>query len=136
MSESSDSSDKISININLFNCGIIQAKFYRHLSPFSMTEILEKLPLTIRGRFNFMGPKTHWMLPQIGISVGPDSKATHTVEKGDIVYCPQTDSIYIFVENDKLPSKMNKMGKINNREDLNLFSNAKNGTNTELKLSN
>ncbi len=132
----SESSDKIPININIFNCGTIKATFYRHLSPFSVMEILEKLPLTIRGRFNFIGPKTHWMLSQIGISVGPDSKATLTVEKGDIVYCPQTDSVYIFIENDKLPTKMNKIGKINNIEELNLFSNAKNGTNTELKLSN
>ncbi len=132
----SDNSDKITININIIDCGTIKATFYRHLSPFSVTEILEKLPLIIRGRFNFIGSKTHWMLPQIGISVGPDSKATLTVEKGDIVYCPQTDSIYIFVENDNLTTKMNKMGKINNIEDLNLFSNAKNGTNTELKLSN
>ena len=46
-------------------------------------------------------------------------------------------SIYgnIFIENDKLQTKMNKIGKINNIEELNLFSNAKNGTNTELKLS-
>lgn len=131
-----ESSDKIPININIFDCGTINASFYRHLSPFSVMEILEKLPLTIRGRFNFIGSKTHWMLSQIGISVGPDSKATLTVEKGDIVYCPQTDSVYIFIENDKLQTKMNKIGKINNIEELNLFSNAKNGTNTELKLSN
>ncbi len=132
----SESSDKISININIFDCGTIKASFYRHLSPFSVMEIIEKLPLTIRGRFNFIGPKSHWMLSQIGISVGPDSKATLTVEKGDVVYCPQTDSVYIFIENDKLQTKMNKIGKINNIEELNLFSNAKNGTNTELKLSN
>ena len=132
----SESSDKIPININIFNCGTIKATFYRHLSPFSVMEIREKLPLTIRGRFNFIGLKTHWMLSQIGISVGPDSKATLTVEKGDIVYCPQTDSVYIFIENDKLQAKMNKIGKINDIEELNLFSNAKNGTNTELKLSN
>ncbi len=42
----------------------------------------------------------------------------------------------IFIENDKLQTKMNKIGKINNIEELNLFSDAKNGTNTELKLSN
>jgi len=132
----SESSDKIPININIFNCGTIKATFYRHLSPFSVMEIREKLPLTIRGRFNFIGLKTHWMLSQIGISVGPDSKATLTVEKGDIVYCPQTDSVYIFIENDRLQAKMNKIGKINDIEELNLFSNAKNGTNTELKLSN
>jgi len=132
----SESSDKIPININIFDCGTIKATFYRHLSPFSVMEIIEKLPLIIRGRFNFIGLKTHWMLSQIGISVGPDSKATLTVEKGDIVYCPQTDSVYIFIENDKLQAKMNKMGKINNIEELNLFYKAKNGTNTELKLSN
>ncbi|MCK4239758.1 MAG: hypothetical protein KAX33_11580 [Candidatus Lokiarchaeota archaeon] len=135
MSET-ESFDKTPININIFDCGTIKASFYRHLSPFSVMEILEKLPLTIRGRFNFIGPKTHWMLSQIGISVGPDSKATLTVEKGDIVYCPQTDSVYIFIENDTLQTKMNKIGKINDIEELNLFSNAKNGTNTELKLSN
>lgn len=128
--------DKILIVLNIFEIGTIKITFFRHLSPFSVTEIVEKLPLTIRGRFNFIGPKTHWMLSQIGISVGPDSKATLTVEKGDIVYCPQTDSVYIFIENDKLQTKMNKIGKINDIEELNLFSNAKNGTNTELKLSN
>ena len=44
-------------------------------------------------------------------------------------------SIYgnIFTENDKLLTKMNKMGKINNLNELDLFKNTKNGTNTELK---
>jgi hypothetical protein len=128
--------DKISIDINIFDRGVIKANFYRHLSPFSIDEILEKMPLTIRGRFNFMGQKTHWMLSQIGISIGPDSKATFIVEKGDIVYCPQTDNIYIFIENDKLNTKMNKIGKIDNLEDIDLIRKTKNGTNTELKKSN
>ncbi|GAH61261.1 unnamed protein product [marine sediment metagenome] len=135
MSET-ESFDKTPININIFDCGTIKASFYRHLSPFSVMEILEKLPLTIRGRFNFIGPKTHWMLSQIGISVGPDSKSGHSVDKGDIVYCPQTDSVYIFIENDKLQTKMNKMGKVDNLDDLELFKRVKNGINTELKLSN
>jgi len=128
--------DKILIVLNIFEIGTIKITFFRHLSPFSVTEIVEKLPLTIRGRFNFIGPKTHWMLSQIGISVGPDSKATLTVEKGDIVYCPQTDSVYIFIENDKLQTKMNKMGRVDNLDDLELFKSVKNGINTELKLSN
>ena len=76
------------------------------------------------------------MLSQIGISVGPDSKSGHSVDKGDIVYCPQTDSVYIFIENDKLQTKMNKMGKVDNLDDLELFKSVKNGINTELKLSN
>lgn len=129
------SSDEIPIHLKIFEIGIIKATFYRHLSPFSVEAIMEKTPLIIRGRFNFMGPKTHWMLSQIGITVGPDSKAQKKVETGDIVYCPQTDSIYIFIDNDELSTKVNKIGKINNLDELELFKKAKNGVNTKLNIS-
>jgi hypothetical protein len=129
----SSDSDEIPIDINIVEKGTIKATLVRHLSPFSVEAIAGKMPLTIRGRFNFMGAKTHWMLSGIGISVGADSKATHTVEKGDIVYCPRDDSIYIFIEDDKLDTKINKIGRILDLNELELFKDIQNGTSTELK---
>lgn len=125
--------DDIPIDITIVEKGIIRATLIRHLSPFSVEPIMGKMPIRIRGRFNFMGERTHWMLSGIGISVGPDSKATHEADMGDIVYCPSTDSIYIFIGKDKLTTKINKIGKIDNLNELDLFKDVQNGVSTEFK---
>ena len=123
---------EIPIKIELIGLGTLEASIIRYLGPISADAILEKMPFVSRGRFKF-GSKDYWMLLNVGIRKGPDSKATKSVEKGDIVYNPKSDEIIIVIENQEMPNKVNKIGKIT--KNLNLLSGANNGLNCRLSKS-
>ncbi len=121
---------EISIRIEIFGVGNVEGLIIRHLGPFSADAILSKMPFVLRGRFTF-GSKNYWTLP-IGITKGPDSKATKNVEKGDIAYNPKTDEMIILLETIEMPNKVNKIGKIT--ANIELFQKATNGMNTKISI--
>jgi len=124
---------EISIKIEILGFGTLEALIIRYLGPISADAILEKMPFVLRGRFNF-GSKDYWILLNVGIRKGPDSKATENVEKGDIVYNPKSDEIFIIIEGCEMPNKINKIGKVT--KNLELLLEARNGLNCKFSKLN
>ncbi len=123
------SEGEIPITIEFIGLGTIEALIIRYLGPISADAILDKMPFILRGRFIF-GSKDYWILINVGIRKGHDSKATNIVEKGDIVYSPKTDEICIINEEREMPYKINKIGKVT--KNLDLLKEARNGLNCKL----
>ncbi|MHA2180938.1 MAG: hypothetical protein ACXAAH_05905 [Promethearchaeota archaeon] len=119
----------IPIKIELFGIGILEGQIIRHIAPLSADEIIDKLPLILRGRFSF-GSKKYWTLPGVGIYKGPNTKSEKEVERGDIIYNPKTDEIIIVLEHLQMPNKVNKIGKV--YTNLDLLLNARNGLTTKI----
>ena len=119
----------ITIKIDLFGIGTLEGEIIRHITPLCADAIIEKLPINLRGRFNF-GSKKYWTLPGIGIFKGPNSKSKKEVEKGDIIYNPKTDELVILIEDIQMPNKVNKVGKVNSN--LELLLEARNGLNMKI----
>ena len=124
---------EIPIKIEVLGFGTLEGLIIRYLGPISADIILEKMPIVLRGRFSF-GSKDYWILLNVGIRKGPDSKATKDVEKGDIVYNPKTDEICIVIEGREMPNKINKIGKVT--KNLDLLQEARNGLNCKLSKLN
>lgn len=126
-----DSGD-IPINITLFGICELKGKIIRHFAPLSADAILDKLPLVLRGRYNF-GGKKYWTLPGVEIFKGTNPKSKKEVQKGDIIYNPKTDELILVIENMLMPNKVNKIGKI--ESNLELLLKATNGLNTKISKS-
>ena len=127
------SEGEIPIKIEFIGFGTVEALIIRYLGPISADAILEKMPFVLRGRYSF-GSKDYWIMMNVGIRKGPDSKATKNVEKGDIVYNPKTDEICIIIEDREMPNKINKIGKVT--QNLDLLLEARNGLNCKLTKLN
>jgi hypothetical protein len=119
----------IEIKIDLFGIGTLKGELSRIYAPLSSDAILNKLPLTLRGRFSF-GSKKYWTLPGAEIYKGHNPKSIKNVEKGDIIYNPKTDELIIILENTEMPNKVNKIGRV--FDNLELILNARNGLNTKI----
>ncbi|MFX1366105.1 MAG: cyclophilin-like fold protein [Promethearchaeota archaeon] len=119
----------VAIKINLFGIGIIEADIIRHMAPLTADAVIDKLPFVLRGRFSF-GSKKYWTLPGIEIFKGANSKSTEIVEKGDIIYNPKTDEFIISLEDQEIPNKVNKIGKVT--ANLEILLQARNGLNTKI----
>ncbi len=119
----------VTIRINLFGIGILEAYLIRHIAPLTTDAIIDKIPFSMRGRFSF-GSKKYWILPGLGIYKGTNSKSVKDVDKGDIVYNPKTDEMIIIIERLQMPNKVNKVGKVNSN--LELVLNARNGLKTKI----
>jgi hypothetical protein len=122
---------EIGIKIDLFGIGTAKGVILRHLAPLSADAILDKIPITLRGRFSF-GNKHYWTLPGIEIFKGLNPKAKRDVEKGDIIYNPKTDELIFVLENIQMPNKVNIVGKI--YDNVHLFLEARNGLNTKISI--
>jgi hypothetical protein len=127
----SQSQSNLRIKIQLFGIGTLKAKIKRHLAPITIDKFLQKLPLVLRGRFSFKSKK-YWTLPEVEIRKGLNESATKEVDEGDIVYNPKTDEILIILEDQTLPNKVNKMGKV--IKNLPLVLEARNGLSTKISL--
>jgi len=125
----SSNSGQIAVKIDLFGIGTINAKIIRHLAPHSADAIIDKIPFVLRGRFSF-GSKKYWTLPGIEIFKGKNSKSILSVEKGDITYNPKTDELIIILEEQEMPNKVNKVGKV--ISNLDILLQARNGLNTKI----
>jgi len=120
---------EISIKLEFLGLGSLDAVIIRHVSPLSADAILDRLPMVLRGRFNF-GSKQYWTLMNVGIRKGANLKAVRNFERGDIIYNPKSDEMIIILKNIEMPNKMNKIGKI--LSDLSLFDKARNGLNCKI----
>ena len=125
----SDSGD-VSIKIDLFGIGHIKGVINRHSAPFCADAVLNKMPFTLRGRFNF-NVKNYWSLPGVEIYKGLSPKSEKKGKKGDILYNPKSDELIILLEDFEMPYKVCKIGTISNKGDLDLFLKARNGLNTK-----
>jgi len=119
----------IPVKIDLFGIGTIEANIIRHIAPLTADAIIDKLPIILRGRFSF-GSKKYWTLPGVEIFKGPNPKSTKMVEKGDILYNPKTDELFIALEDIEMPNKVNKIGKVDSN--LEILEKARNGLNTKI----
>lgn len=124
------SAGDISIRIELFGIGNLEAIIIRHIAPLVADAILDKMPFIMRGRFNFGAKKTYWTIPEVGIRKGLEAtKASNIVNKGDMIYNQKTDELIIILEDLEMPNKVNKVGKIETNIDI--VFNARNGLNTK-----
>lgn len=121
----------ISIKIDLFGIGSVNAEIIRHYAPLSADAILNKMPFVLKGRFGF-GAKLYWTLPGLKLYKGHNSKSIKIVEKGDIIYNPKTDELTILIESTEMPNKVNKIGKVT--KNLEFFLQARNGLGTKLSI--
>ena len=120
----------VPINIEVYGIGTLSGVIMRYICPISADAIHDKIPFTMRGRFNF-GAKKYWMLPNIGIKKGPNlTKSTPDVKKGDIIYNPKTDELIFVLEKLTMPNKVNKIGEI--KSNLEIILQARNGLNTKI----
>ncbi|MHA1104792.1 MAG: cyclophilin-like fold protein [Promethearchaeota archaeon] len=123
----SDSGD-VSIKIELFGIGNIKGVINRHLAPLCADAVLNRMPFTLRGRFNF-NVKNYWSLPGVEIYKGLNSRSEKKGKKGDILYNPKSDELIILLEDFEMPYKVSKIGKV--MGNLELFLKANNGLNTK-----
>ena len=120
----------VPIKIDLFGIGTLEGHFIRHIAPLCTDAIIDKIPITMRGRFGPNFTKKYWTLPGLGIYKGPNSKSINEVETGDIIYNPKTDEVIIVIEHLLMPNRVNKVGKVN--ANLDLLLKARNGLNTKI----
>ncbi|MBN1803023.1 MAG: hypothetical protein JW891_16050 [Candidatus Lokiarchaeota archaeon] len=120
---------EIPIEIDFLGVGSVDATIIRHLGPISADAILNKMPFVLRGRFGF-GSNKYWMLMNVGIRKGPDSKATKTIQKGDLAYNPKSDEIIIAIEDIEMPNNVNRIGKL--VSNVTFFQTVRNGLNCKL----
>ena len=79
-------------------------------APLTIERISRKFPsFKASGRFYF-GGKDYFMIP-VGIKKGLE-RPTEEVEEGDLVYEPNSDSIFICLKPGKMSMKVTKLGKI------------------------
>ena len=123
----SDSGD-VSIKIDLFGIGSIKGVINRYLAPLCADAMLNRMPFTLRGRFNF-NVKNYWSLPGVEIYKGLNSRSEKKGYKGDILYNPKSDELIILLEDFEMPYKVSKIGKV--LGNLELFLKANNGLNTK-----
>ncbi|MHA1670182.1 MAG: hypothetical protein ACTSV5_06330 [Promethearchaeota archaeon] len=123
----SDSGD-VSIKIELYGIGNIKGVINRHFDPLCADAVINRMPFTLRGRFNFTA-KNYWSLPGVEIYKGVNSRSEKKGKKGDILYNPKSDELLILLEDFEMPYKVSKIGLI--LENLDLFLKAKNGLNTK-----
>ena len=125
----SSNSGQIQIKVELFGIGTAAAHIIRHLAPLTADAIIDKITFVLRGRFSF-GSKKYWTLPGMEIYKGTNPKSKIHVEKADIVYNPKTDELVIILEDQDMPNKVNKVGKVDSN--LEILLQARNGLNTKI----
>ncbi len=118
----------IPIKIELFGITTLDGYIDRIYAPLTADAILEKMPFALRGRFSF-GSKAYWILPGLGLRKGTNAKSIKEVDKGDLVYNPKTDEFIIVIESYEMPNKVNKIGKIQLKDEI---LSARNGLNTRI----
>ena len=78
--------------------------------PLTIERISRKIPFKASGRFYF-GGKDYFMIP-VGIKKGLEHHPTDEVEEGDLVYEPNSDSIFICLKAGKTSMKVQPLGKV------------------------
>ena len=79
-------------------------------APLTIERISRKIPFKASGRF-YIGGRDYFMIP-IGIKKGLEKNPKDEIEKGDLVYEPNSDSIFICMKSGKIGMKVEKVGKI------------------------
>jgi hypothetical protein len=120
----------IPIKIELFGIASLEGYIIRYIAPLTADPILDKMPFVLRGRWSF-GSNKYWTLPGLGLRAGNNPKSTKDVEKGDLVFNAKTDEFIIVMENQEMPNKVNKIGRITT-SNLDPVLNARNGLNTKV----
>ena len=121
-------SGDIAIKIEIFGITTLKGFIDRIYAPLTADAIINKLPIVMRGRFNF-GSKKYWTLVGLNLRKGTNPKSTKQIEKGELVYNPKTDELIIVIEDIEFENKVNKIGKIEISNDI---LNARNGLNTKI----
>ncbi|MBN2157367.1 MAG: hypothetical protein JW776_15080 [Candidatus Lokiarchaeota archaeon] len=89
-------------------------------APLTIERISRKIPFKASGRF-YIGGRDYFMIP-LGIKKGLEHP-TDTVEKGDIFYEANSDSLFICLKAGSVGMAVTKLGKIvENLEVLNKIS--------------
>ena len=121
-------SGDIAIKIEIFGITTLKGFIDRIYAPLTADAIINKLPIVMRGRFNF-GSKKYWTLVGLNLRKGTNPKSMKQIEKGELVYNPKTDELIIVIEDIEFENKVNKIGKIEISNDI---LNARNGLNTKI----
>ena len=114
---------------------MVKGEISRIHAPLTFETLFDKTrdtgSFTVRSRGNIGLPKAYWML-LINIHRGKEKKEYKDYKKGDIVYCPRQDAIYLVYDNAKIPLPVFLLGKIT--EGVDNISKLRNGVMAKIEL--
>ena len=88
---------------------------------------------TVRSRGNIGSPKAYWML-LVNLQKGGEKKEYTDVKKGDILYCPRQDAIFlVYDENPRINLPVYYLGEI--KKGYEHFSELRNGVMAKIELT-
>jgi hypothetical protein len=116
---------------------IVIGTILRFHSPLTFEALRDKTRdtgfYTVRSRGNIGLPKTYWML-LVNINRGAEKKEYTEYKKGDVVYCPRQDALYlIYEDNPKISLPVYYMGEIN--DGVESFVELRNGVMAKIELT-
>ena len=101
-------------------------------APMTIQRLIDESPMTVRARANLGSPKAFLML-MMNIKKGMEKEPTKVGKAGDILYCPQQDSIFLVFANAQLLSPARLLGRI--ESGLDGLADVPNGTNVKIELT-
>jgi hypothetical protein len=110
---------------------IIKGQLERNLAPLTIQAMMDIAPFTRRAMMNVGAIKSYLMI-LIEIKRGREKTVTQSVSKGDIVYDPMQDAIYIIYKEGKLRNPVLKLGVLS--EGLDIVPTVTNGTMVEISF--
>jgi hypothetical protein len=88
--------------------------------------------MTVRARANLGSTKSYLTL-LMNIKKGLEKEAAKVGKPGDILYCPQEDSLYLMITETKLQRPARLLGHL--ESGLDQLNEVPNGTNVKIELS-
>lgn len=115
---------------------ILKGKLIRYHAPLTIQALadktLEKGSFTCRTRGNIGMPKSYWML-LVDIKRGAEKHEYKDAKKGDIVYCPRQDAVYLIYDQPKISLPVYYLGEIT--EGIEALKTMKNGTMAKIQIN-
>jgi uncharacterized protein len=97
---------RVPLILEIVSKGVMECEIVRHLSPLTVSELLNHLP--VKGRIHKMGQD--FIYVETGLRLGKE-KQRSTFKLGEVAYLPSNGSLCIFLR-DKLAYSMNPLGMV------------------------
>ena len=111
---------------------VLKGELRRIDAPLTIQKLIDKSPFVARSRANIGRPKQYWMV-LVDIKKGLEVDPYQDYEKGDILYCPRQDGIYIvFDGKPDFNYPVFRLGEVT--EGLDSFDGMRNGTNAKIEI--
>ncbi|GAB4318834.1 MAG: hypothetical protein Kow0069_22070 [Promethearchaeota archaeon] len=89
----------------------------RFKSPRTIEHLLRALPLRARGR-SLPGNGSIYAAIGVNLKVGVEKRGDLALKRGELAYDPMQDALLLAVEDTTSPSQVNRLGNVENIEDL------------------